>query len=288
MLCGGRRPVALALDHDRPLWLGDSTVKTTLTLGSIALCTSAILLGQLSAMAGGKGDGGVAGGSTDCASAPALTVGDNAFDTSASTVSLAVPDVSGCGPHTMFRVNYFTFTPTETDTHTFSTCNAASWDTRLLLMTTCSTGSALLACNDDSCGFQSTMSAPLTAGTTYRVVIGGFGATDAGAGPPARSQQEEGGAEELVAERERWRESHAPSAREHRFDCVFPPATRTEEEPVSCRPRLSCGSRVSVNSSSICSRGGSSNNKKAKLIYIFFAPARRRSCASAPCPATRR
>ena len=193
MLFGGRCPAALALDHDRPLWLGDSTVKTTLTLGSIALCTSAILLGQLSAMAGGKSDGGVAGGSTDCASAPALTVGDNAFNTSASTVSLAVPDVSGCGPHTMFRVNYFTFTPTETDTHTFSTCNAASWDTRLLLMTTCSTGSALLACNDDSCGFQSTMSAPLTAGTTYRVVIGGFGATDAGAGTLSLSVGSGGG-----------------------------------------------------------------------------------------------
>ena len=168
-------------------------MKTTLTLGTIALCGSAILLGQLSAMAGGKGDGGVAGGSTDCAAAPALMLGDNAFNTSGSTASLVVPAVTGCGAHTMYKVNYFTFTPTESETYSFSTCGGSSWDTRLLLMTTCSTGSGLLACNDDTCGLQSTISAPLTAGTTYRLVVGGYGSSDGGAGAIAVAIDSGGG-----------------------------------------------------------------------------------------------
>ncbi|MEY3143380.1 MAG: hypothetical protein RLY21_1873 [Planctomycetota bacterium] len=161
-------------------------MNTTLTLSSIALCASAILLGQVSALAGGKnggkGDGGVAGGSTDCASAPALIVGDNAFDTSASTVALSVPGATSCGAHTMYKVNYFTFTPTASGNHTFTTCGGASWDTRLLVMTTCSAASGVLGCNDDTCGLQSTVSAGLVAGTTYRVVVGGYGSSNAGPG----------------------------------------------------------------------------------------------------------
>jgi hypothetical protein len=170
-------------------------LKTTLTIGSIALCGAAILLGQLSAHAGGKGgrgDGGVAGGSTNCSTAPALLLGDNAFDTSSSTVNLAVSNAP-CGSHTMYRVHYFTFTPTQTGTHTFQTCNGTSWDSRLAILSTCSGSSDVLACNDDACGLQSLVTASLNAGTTYRVVVGGFSSSSAGPGTLTAAFGSDGG-----------------------------------------------------------------------------------------------
>jgi hypothetical protein len=157
-------------------------LKTSVAIGVLSLSAGAVFLGQLSAHAGGKGDGGVAGGSTDCAVAPALLLGDNAFNTTASTVSLAVGAVTGCSAHTMYKVNYFTFTPAEAGSYTFATCNGTAWDSRLLLMSTCSAASGVLGCNDDACGLQSSMTATLSAGTQYVVVVGGFGTTNGGAG----------------------------------------------------------------------------------------------------------
>ena len=143
-------------------------MKTLLTIGTCVLGGAAILLGQMTALAGDKGgDGGVAGGSTDCATAPALILGDNAFNTSPSTVSLAVPAVTGCGAHTMYKVNYFTFTPTTTGNHTFSTCVGTGWDSRLLVMSTCSTASGVVGCNDDACGLQSTVVAMTKIGRAH-------------------------------------------------------------------------------------------------------------------------
>ncbi|MGA1224526.1 MAG: hypothetical protein ACO31E_08170 [Phycisphaerales bacterium] len=157
-------------------------MKTILTLGTATLGVGAILLGQMTANAGGKGDGGVAGGSTNCATATPLVLGGNSFNTGGSTTTLAVPGVTGCGAHTMYKVNYFTFTPAETGNYTFSTCNGTTWDSRLLLMSTCSPSSGVLMCNDDACGLQSSVASQLNAGTTYILVVGGFGSTNGGAG----------------------------------------------------------------------------------------------------------
>jgi len=157
-------------------------MKTTFTLATIALGTAAVMLGQLTANATPKGDGGVAGGSTDCATAPALVMGDNAFDTTSSTVSLVVPAVTGCTAHTMYKVNYFSFTPATSGDYVFATCNGTSWDSRLLIMSSCSTASGVVNCNDDSCGLQSSMTATLVGGTAYKVVVGGYGTADGGAG----------------------------------------------------------------------------------------------------------
>ncbi len=180
-------------------------MKTILTLGTLALSGAAILLGQVTATAGGKGgrgdggrgdggrgDGGVAGGSTDCSTAPAILLGDNPFDTTASAASLALTNAP-CGTHSMFKVNYFTFTPQTTGEHTFSTCGGAEWDTRLAVLSTCSGSSGVLACNDDTCGLQSRVTLPLNAGTTYRIVVGGFGGGDGGVGSLAVSEGDGGG-----------------------------------------------------------------------------------------------
>ena len=55
-------------------------------------------------------------------------------------------------------------------TYNFSTCGA-SWDTYLLL-TTAPCGGETIAFNDDDCGFQSTLTASLAAGTYYLAVEG--------------------------------------------------------------------------------------------------------------------
>ena len=119
----------------------------------------------------------------DCATAPAAIVGANAFDTTASTLNFAMPAGAGCAAaHTIYKSTFFTFTAAESGAHTFATCGGATWDTRIAVLNTCDPSAGVLGCNDDSCALQSQTSATLVAGTTYKVVIGGFGATNGGAG----------------------------------------------------------------------------------------------------------
>ena len=127
-------------------------------------------------------DGGLAGGGLNCSTAPAAVLGENAFNTSSATASLAVADGGGCGAHTIYKVNYFTFTPAESGNHSFSTCDTATWDTRIAVLSACGANLVPVACNDDACGLQSVASGALVAGTTYRVVVGGYGSADGGAG----------------------------------------------------------------------------------------------------------
>ncbi len=157
-------------------------MRQTILVASAGLATGAILLGQLSAHAGGKGDGGVAGGGTDCATAPAAVLGENAFNTASAPGSISIGSGAGCGSHTIHKPNYFTFTPDKTGSYTFSTCGSASWDTRIAVIPACGAGQSPVACNDDACNLQSSATGSLTGGTTYRVVVGGYGSTNAGAG----------------------------------------------------------------------------------------------------------
>ncbi|MCE2883956.1 MAG: hypothetical protein LW806_03520 [Planctomycetaceae bacterium] len=157
---------------------------SSLLLPTTALGLAAILLGQVSARAGGRGDGGVAGGSTDCATAVAAVVGDNAFNTTSATASASIPAGGSCSAHTIYKANYFTFTPPTSASYTFSICGNASWDTRIAIMSACpgTSGATSIACDDDACSLQSQTTAALVAGTTYRVIVGGFGSSNGGAG----------------------------------------------------------------------------------------------------------
>ncbi|MFM2163816.1 MAG: hypothetical protein RL325_253 [Planctomycetota bacterium] len=119
----------------------------------------------------------------DCATAPAAVVGANAFDTTASTVSLAMPAGAGCAAaHTIYKATFFTFTAEATGSYQFSLCGGSTWDTRIGILNTCDPAGGVLGCNDDSCGLQSFATAALTAGSTYKIVIGGFGAANGGTG----------------------------------------------------------------------------------------------------------
>ncbi|MBU3682959.1 MAG: hypothetical protein FGM39_02900 [Phycisphaerales bacterium] len=170
-------------------------MKSSILATSFVLAASALMVGQFNAVAG---EGGTAGGSTDCASAPALSIGNNSFDTSGSTVSVALPAARGCAGHTVFKANYFTFTPSTSGTYVFSTCGT-SWDTRLAVLSSCSTAAAaVLQCSDDSCGYQASLSLALSANTTYRVLVGGFGAADGGVGALSVATQAAGSGADVI------------------------------------------------------------------------------------------
>lgn len=153
----------------------------------VAAAGLAVLVGALATPVNARSprrgdDGGLAAGGTNCSTAPAAVLGANAFDTTSATGSLAVAAGGSCGAHTIYKVNYFTFTPAEAGNYTFSTCDFSTWDTRVAVLSACGTNQVPVACNDDACGLQSTASGALVAGTTYRVVVGGYGTADGGTG----------------------------------------------------------------------------------------------------------
>ncbi len=163
-------------------------MKTSPTIAvALTLSFAAVLVGQLTAPVNARsprvpGDGGVAGGGTDCPSAPAALLGTNSFNTAAATASLAIGSGAGCSAHTIYKVNYFSFTALETGNYSFSTCDAETWDTRIAVNPACGANQIPVACNDDACNYQSTATGALVANTTYRIVVGGYGAADGGVG----------------------------------------------------------------------------------------------------------
>ena len=160
---------------------------TSATIGALALSGCAFVLGHYGATLESPahalpGDGGVAGAGTDCNSAPSALIGTNSFNTASATASLVVTAGAGCSTHTIYKVNYFTFTALETGNHTFSTCDQETWDTRIAVLATCGANQVPVACNDDACNYQSTATGSLVANTTYRIAIGGYGSGDGGVG----------------------------------------------------------------------------------------------------------
>lgn len=150
----------------------------------------------------GSGDANAGGGSSTpcnatvqivinviCGTEGALALGDNAFDSSGATgINL---DLSGhCDPgefgnDLLYNTIYFSFTPDVTTTYTFSTCNQASFDTRLAVLASLCDESSVLACLDDTDGcenYTTELSLDLVVGTVYRIVIGGYGVNHFGEG----------------------------------------------------------------------------------------------------------
>lgn len=99
---------------------------------------------------------------------PFLVVGSNSVAMNQDTAGNLT--LSGCGG-TAFKANYFKFTPPASGTYTFNTC-ASGAATRMAIMGGCAAGSAQIACNDNSCGSSSSVSASLTSGVSYYVVVG--------------------------------------------------------------------------------------------------------------------
>ena len=116
-----------------------------------------------------------------CTTAPSVVVGSNTFSNTATGTTLTFAASTGCPGFQAFNVNYFRFTPSTTAEYTISTCKTSNFDTKMGLLTACTTG--VVGCNDDgpgctTSGFGSTVVATLTSGTTYYIALGGYSATE--------------------------------------------------------------------------------------------------------------
>ncbi len=154
-------------------------MKTISLVGALAGAGLALVVGQVNSNAAPRF---MFPASFTCAAATALAMGDNAFNSTSATVNLSVPTSSCANAHTIYKTVWWTFTPTETASYTFTTCSLATWDTRIAIFNTCNTADGVVGCNDDACDYQSSAAASLTAGVTYRVCVGGYASTNSGAG----------------------------------------------------------------------------------------------------------
>ncbi len=83
-------------------------------------------------------------------------------------------DTCGCCGHVNSRDVIYSFSPPFTGSFTISLCGS-SYDTYMWVNTggACP-GNTQVACNDDACGLQSSLTLTLLAGTTYYIVIDGY------------------------------------------------------------------------------------------------------------------
>jgi len=119
----------------------------------------------------------------ECVDARTAYVGANYFDTTQATSSFPEPDDSQCAK-TFLNWNgsrdvWFSFVPTVSEIHLFTTCDSSSYDTSMVLYA--SNCSNQVACNGDGDGsnkgcqpYYSYIEYPLTAGTQYFIRLGGY------------------------------------------------------------------------------------------------------------------
>ena len=122
----------------------------------------------------------VVGGSDDCANAAANDAisGAGTFSVTNVGATNGLPDSAGC-PSTQLDVWFF-WTSTQTGTARLQFCTQTTTDTVITVWAdnnggACPTGTEVV-CNDDSCGLQSLVTWPTTAGQTYFFQLGAYGA----------------------------------------------------------------------------------------------------------------
>jgi len=158
--------------------------------------------------------GGFLGGSDACATPQDIGSGDvfgQTFDTSAASTGPEHQSESLCYSFGTSGIDvdvWFKWTSSAGGVASMTTCNGTSGDTKVGAYDDtggCPTGSAI-ACNDDSCGFQSTVSFASTPGNAYVIQLGAFpgssGATGAfditEAAPPPCGQYDDGSTENAL------------------------------------------------------------------------------------------
>ncbi len=118
-------------------------------------------------------------GSDNCATPdPIAGQGSFAFDNSLANTGIEGQNEYVCYAFGSSSVNddvWFSWTADATGSATISTCNA-SFDTKIAAYPggPCPTVGSSLACNDDSCGLQSSISFPVVSGTAYLLQVGTF------------------------------------------------------------------------------------------------------------------
>jgi hypothetical protein len=126
-------------------------------------------------------------GNDSCSLATAVVGnGPHAFDTTGATTGAegqAEPLCLAFGSTAIFNDQWYTWMATATTTYEISLCAGTAFDSRVAVYngSGCPTGAAI-ACNDDSCGLVSAACFSATAGSTYTIQIGAFGAGVTGPG----------------------------------------------------------------------------------------------------------
>jgi predicted dienelactone hydrolase len=83
---------------------------------------------------------------------------------------------SSCGLDVLAPERLFQWTPSTSHVATIQTCGPATTFDTILYVREATCFAPDLACNDDSCGLQSSVTLPVVAGTTYYIVVDGFNA----------------------------------------------------------------------------------------------------------------
>jgi hypothetical protein len=105
----------------------------------------------------------------DCANAIPVANGLNGPFTTVGALTSSPPWPCANGGRDL----WYSYMTTGSGTLTVDTCGQAAWDTALQIFSgTCSSLTSL-ACNDDSCNLQSSLSVPVTPGTYY-IRVGGY------------------------------------------------------------------------------------------------------------------
>lgn len=97
---------------------------------------------------------------------------------------------TGDGYFTILNDVFFRYVANATGTATVSTCGGMTIDTVMAAFTGPCNAPTWVACNDDSCGLQSTLSFPTVCGETYTIVLGSYldGPGDTGSGTMTLTQ----------------------------------------------------------------------------------------------------
>jgi len=104
-----------------------------------------------------------------------LVVGENLPVANQTTTQPFAVNSAGCN-FTIEHANFYRFVPPSSGEFSVNTC-ATSVNTRLAVLTGCSAGSTVLACNDDFCAQSSAITFVATAGVPVWIVVGGASAS---------------------------------------------------------------------------------------------------------------
>jgi hypothetical protein len=109
-----------------------------------------------------------------CASAVPITLSASYVTVSGTTVAATADGSSNCTANAGSPDVWYSISLPEAASVTFQTCGGATWDTLLSLHSACpGTTANMVGCNNSACSAQSSLSANLSAHTTYYLRVAG-------------------------------------------------------------------------------------------------------------------